>query len=45
MLQAEREAIGAMQPERRRRVLGDHLLDEPRVAGVVLDEEDLCARC
>jgi hypothetical protein len=26
--------------ERRLRVLGDHLLDEPRVAGVVLDEED-----
>ncbi len=41
VLEPERQAIGGVQHERRARVLGDHLEDEPRVARVVLDEEDV----
>ena len=43
-LQAVRQAIGELQRERRRRVLADHLLDEARVARVVLDQEDVMGR-
>jgi hypothetical protein len=44
VLEAVRQAIGVLQRERRRRVLADHLLDEPRVARVVLDQEDVMRR-
>src|SRR6185312_7423047 len=43
-LQPPRQAVGVLQAElHRRRLLREHLADEPGVARVVLDEEDLLA--
>jgi hypothetical protein len=40
-LEPARQAIDVDQPERRPRILPDHLLDQPGVARVVLDQEDV----
>ncbi len=44
VLEAARQAVGGVEVKRRRRVLADHLQDEPRVARVVLDQEDVVHR-
>jgi hypothetical protein len=41
LLEAVLQALGAMQREGRLRLLRQHLADQPGVARVVLDEEDL----